>query len=236
MTTLFAVATAEIAQRHHGLLRRVLRIAVIGWVALCALQFLSIALDLRADDAGDADLSAWRARVSLLQGAFATIVPASLALAVAVHGRRGLAIAVAVAWLVSLPWFPLWGLAGATYESRVVAVCVLYLARLAVLAAAAAVLSTGVATLDPERAARGSRGAAAAIRLRAIATALGVVMVSVSVTSVRPSDGLVAMVKYSAVAAAAFNALAFGWFALAMLRTERSALHGLWSNHAAGRA
>jgi len=98
------------------------------------------------------------------------------------------------------------------------------------------VLSTGVATLDPERAARGSRGAAAAIRLRAIATALGVVMVSVSVTSVRPSDGLVAMVKYSAVAAAAFNALAFGWFALAMLRTERSALHGLWSNYAAGRA
>jgi len=85
---------------------------------------LSIALDLRADDAGDADLSAWRACVSLLQGAFATIVPASLALAVAVHGRRGLAIAVAVAWLVSLPWFPLWGLAGATYESRVVAVCV----------------------------------------------------------------------------------------------------------------
>jgi hypothetical protein len=64
MTTLFAVATAELAQRHHGLLRLVLKIAVVGWVALCALRFLLIVLDLRADDAGDAGLSAWRARVS----------------------------------------------------------------------------------------------------------------------------------------------------------------------------
>lgn len=227
MTALFAVATAELAQRHHGLLRLALKIAVIGWVALCAMRFLSIGLDLRADDAGDADLSAWCARVSWLMDALATIAPAFLALAVEARGRRGLAIGGAIISLVSLPWFPLWLLAGASYESRLIAVCVLYLARLAVLAAIAAALSTGAATPEPERAARGFRGAATALRLRAIATALGVVMSSV--TSSQPTDGLVAMVKYSVVAAPAVNALAFGWFALAMLRAARSALDGLSS-------